>query len=67
LNSISSNINKVIDQEISNNSLVKLQTEFNDKYEKILVFKGDPYSDDYHEKYNELKYLDNKIDNIQVG
>jgi ribosomal protein L21 len=64
---LTQDVNIDIDQEILNNGLVELQTEFNAKYKKILVFKGDPSSDVYHEKYNELKDLDNRIDNIQVG
>jgi len=67
LNLINNNINKVIDHGIKNNRLVELQNEFNDKYEDIEEFKDDPYSDDYHEKYNDLKNLDHRIKNIQVG
>ena len=64
---IEDNINKVVGKGNLNKSFVELHNEFNDKYEKIEEFKEDPYSDDYHNKYNDLKKLDNRIKNIQVG
>jgi len=64
---IEDNINKVVGKGILNKSLVELQKEFNDKFKEILVFKDNPTSDDYHEKYTELKDLDAKIDNIPMG
>jgi hypothetical protein len=67
LNLIDNNINKVIDQGISNKSITELQTEFNSKYKEILLFKDNPKSDTYHKLYNYLWDLHDKISNINVG
>jgi len=60
-------VNIDIGNEINNKGLDELQKEFKVLAKKILVFKEDPYSDNYHMLLPYLWKLQHKIESILWG